>query len=418
MTDNMPRYDVAIIGAGPAGAYAAKLLRKQGHSVLVLERSRFPRFSIGESLLPACMNFLEEAELLADVQAAGFQIKNGATFKNKTDHHSFDFSEGFSEGWGHTYQVQRDRFDDILARSAERAGAVIRFGCSVKEVSLSAENCVLTCSDETGNRQTIRSRFCLDASGAGQVLARKLDLSLPSDFPVRQAVFAHFHVPGSDTLFERNKITVSIHPDNPDVWYWIIPFEDGTCSIGAVGKQSFFKGIAATSNSTTDTEALFQAATTQNPFVQKLLEGASLTGPVRQLTGYSSNIKQLHGDGYAILGNAGEFLDPIFSSGVTIAFKSASLAVDALCRQLRGEPVNWDAAFSKPLQSGVDVFRVYVDAWYDGTLPKVFFHPSPNKDVVRMLCSILAGYVWDGTNPYVRRPLHRLNALIEICSLR
>ncbi|MGD8325686.1 MAG: NAD(P)/FAD-dependent oxidoreductase [Sphingomonadales bacterium] len=416
MTRNIAESDVAIIGAGPAGCSAAKMLKSQGYSVTVLERSQFPRFSIGESLLPACMDLLEEADMLTDVEQAGFQIKNGARFQRGAKSYSFDFANGFSKGWGHTHQVQRARFDDILAQSAARAGVRIFFNCAVEEVSLAKDDCTLRYVNENGERHTLHSRFCLDASGMGRVLARALDLSLPSEFPVRQAVFAHFDIPKPKAAFEWDKITASIHPEKQDVWYWVIPFEDETCSIGVVGSPQFFADATAGVKNA-DAKAYLQAGIAENPFLKDLLSNATMKDPARQLTSYATNIKQLWGHGYAILGNAGEFLDPIFSSGVTIALKSASLAVAALTRQLRGEDVDWDAAFAAPLQAGVDVFRAYVDAWYDGSLPKVFFHPSPSPDIVRMLCSILAGYVWDDTNPYVKHPKRRLSALINLCQL-
>lgn len=416
MTQIAAECDVAVIGAGPAGASAAKMLKMQGYNVTVLERNLFPRFSIGESLLPACMNLLEEADMLRDVEQAGFQLKNGATFRKGAQSYSFDFANGFSQGWGHTYQVQRARFDDILAQNAACAGVDILFGCTVEKLFLAKDNCALTYVNQYGERQTLHSRFCLDASGMGQTLARALDLTLPSNFPVRQAVFAHFSIPATKVSFEWDKITISIHPNKPDVWYWVIPFEDGTCSIGIVGKQHFF-AEATKAKEDADEKACLQAGIEQNPFLKDLLLDATVKGPVRQLTGYATNIKQLYGDGYAILGNAGEFLDPIFSSGVTIALKSASLAVAALTRQLRGEDVDWATSFAAPLQSGVNVFRAYVDAWYDGTLPQVFFHPSPSREIVRMLCSILAGYVWDDANPYVIHPKRRLKALINLCQM-
>jgi len=117
-----------------------------------------------------------------------------------------------------------------------------------------------------------------------------------------------------------------------------------------------------------------------------------------------------------VLGNAGEFLDPIFSSGVTIALKSASLACGLVEKQLRGEVVDWDRDFERPLRQGVDVFRVFVEAWYDQRLQKIIFHSGKGDAIKEMLCSILAGYVWDLENPYVADCERRLNVLSEICS--
>jgi flavin-dependent dehydrogenase len=116
------------------------------------------------------------------------------------------------------------------------------------------------------------------------------------------------------------------------------------------------------------------------------------------------------------LGNAGEFLDPVFSSGVTIAFTSASLAAKALTRQFKGEPVDWEQDFSQPLRRGVDAFRAFVEAWYAGTFQPIIFYPQQPKDVRGMICSILAGYAWDQKNPYVAEPKRRLRVLEELCA--
>jgi flavin-dependent dehydrogenase len=128
-------------------------------------------------------------------------------------------------------------------------------------------------------------------------------------------------------------------------------------------------------------------------------------------------VKQLFGKDYALLGNAGEFLDPVFSSGVTIAFKSASLAADVLDRQLRGLLPDWDQEFTKPLMQGVNTFRNFVNAWYDGRLQDIIFASDKNESVKRMICSILAGYAWDIENPYVK-DVSRLDTLAKLCRPR
>jgi flavin-dependent dehydrogenase len=124
----------------------------------------------------------------------------------------------------------------------------------------------------------------------------------------------------------------------------------------------------------------------------------------------------LWGKGYALLGNAGEFLDPVFSSGVTIALKSASLAAAALQRQFAGETVDWESEYAIPLKKGVDTFRTFVDSWYSGGFQKVIFYEKQQPEVRRMIAAILAGYAWDDSNPYAKESKRRLKALEEICS--
>jgi len=402
--------DVLIIGAGPAGAVAAGLLRKRGIGVLVLEKETFPRFSIGESLLPQSMAYIEEAGMLQAVVEAGFQYKNGAAFARGERYTEFDFRDKFSAGWGTTYQVQRARFDDVLIREAQKQGAEVRFRHQVTAVDVEGEQPRVTVRDADGNVYGVQARFLLDASGFGRVLPRLLDLESPSNFPVRSAIFTHVEDRIPPGTFDRNKIRIGVHPEHVDVWYWTIPFSDGRCSQGVVAEKRFLDQYGGT-----ETERL-QALVGEEPGLAKLLANAAWDTPARQIVGYSANVKSLWGKGYALLGNAGEFLDPVFSSGVTIAFKSASLATACLARQFAGEAVDWQAEYGTPLKQGVDCFRTFVEAWYEGSFQKLIFHPDATPDIRRMISAILAGYAWDRGNPFVTESRRRLAVLEQLCA--
>jgi flavin-dependent dehydrogenase len=403
--------DVLIIGAGPAGAVAAGFLRQQGRRVLVLEREQFPRFSIGESLLPQSMEYIEAAGMLQDVVEAGFQFKNGAAFAWKGKYTDFDFRDKFSKGWGTTYQVQRATFDKVLADAAARMGAEIRFRHEVTAIDLDGDRPRVSARDDAGNAYQVEARFVLDASGFGRALPRLLKLETPSNFPVRGAIFTHVadRIPQGGS-FDRQKIRVTVHPERPDVWYWTIPFSNGRCSLGVVAAQDFLARYPGT-----ETERL-RAILAEEPSLSELLKDAEWDTPARQIVGYSANVKSLWGKGFALLGNAGEFLDPVFSSGVTIAFKSASLATQCIAREFAGETVDWQADYAVPLKSGVDTFRAFVDAWYAGGFQKIIFHDRHTPDIRRMISSILAGYAWDQSNPYVAQAKRRLSVLEELCS--
>ena len=401
--------DVLIIGAGPAGTLAAALLCRQGLGVLVLEREQFPRFSIGESLLPQSMEYLEQAGMLDAVARAGFQIKNGAAFGRGEQYTEFDFSDKFSDGWSYTYQVPRARFDHLLALEAQRQGADLRFRHEVVAVDVSGPRPRVTIKDEQGNISIIEAGFILDASGFGRVLPRLLGLERPSDFPVRGALFTHVEDQIPPTAFDRNKIRIDVQPDNHDLWYWLIPFSDGRCSIGVVG------GLEALARYQGTAIDRLRALVAADASLDRLLAQACWDTPVRQLVGYACNVSSLWGRGYALLGNAGEFLDPIFSSGVTIAFKSASLAAALVPRQLAGATVDWEREFALPLKQGVDTFRAFVESWYSGGLQRIIFDPLPRADIRRMIAAILAGYAWDRSNPYVSQTRRRLAALEQLC---
>lgn len=405
-------YDVVIIGAGPSGSVAASLLAADGISVLILEKQHFPRFSIGESLLPQCMEFLKEAGLehTLDLYAKefGFQFKNGAAFHKKGKNTAFDFTEKFSAGRGTTYQVKRAIFDKLLADETAKKNVDIRYGHQVNSVvKLTPEAC-LDVSDENGNHYQVQAKFLLDGSGFGRVLPRLLDLELPSEFPIRHSYFSHFKDGIDCPAFDRDKILITVNPNFSDVWYWLIPFSDGSASVGVVGLPERFDA----SLSAIDT---LQAFIEQDPNLQRLLKNATPIQEARVIKGYSADVTKLWGDNFALLGNAGEFLDPVFSSGVTIAMKSASLAAPLVKRQLQGIKVDWESEYAKPLKLGVDTFRCFVEAWYDESFQNVVYHDQHDDAVRRMISSILAGYAWDEKNPYVEKSVRRLSVLAEIC---
>ena len=399
---------VIIIGAGPSGSIAGALLHNSGHQVTILERQHFPRFSIGESLLPQCMEFIQQAGMMDAVVKAGFQFKNGASFVYRDQHTVFDFEDKFTDGMGTTFQVQRGRFDKILADEAARMGVDIRWQMEVTAVDFSGDKPKLDVRDPSGEVVTHEADFVLDASGFGRILPRLLDLESPSGFPVRKALFGHIEDRIDDAQFDRNKIRITVHPDHKDVWFWLIPFSNGRSSIGVVAQADFYQ-------SWTCNDTALQDIINQDNSLRALLKNAVFDDKINTITGYSANVKSLYGKGYALLGNAGEFLDPVFSSGVTIAMKSASLAAGVLDRQFKQEAVDWNTDYAVPLQRGVDTFRVFVDAWYDGRFQDVIFHQKQQPEIKAMICSILAGYAWDETNPYVKNARSRLDTLVKLC---
>lgn len=401
--------DVVVIGAGPSGAIASALLLKQGHSVVVLEKTRFPRFSIGESLLPQCMEFLEEADMLNAVKNHGFQFKNGASFSYLDKRTVFDFSCQYTLGWSDTYQVRRADFDKVLADRAEELGVPVFYEHEIIEVDLEPDIKRIKFRSAGGNQGVIEAKFILDASGFGRVLPRLLNLEKPSDFPVRKAVFTHVVDHIDDAEYDRNKILICVHPVHRGIWYWLIPFPDGVASVGVVGDPKYIDGVSS------DSKEKIASLVNEEHNLGRLLKNAEYRFPVGEIVGYAANVDSLYGPGFALLGNAGEFLDPVFSSGVTIAMKSASLAAGVLSRQLKGQSVDWENDYEKILRTGVNTFKTFVSAWYDGSFQDIIFSVNQNLPVKQKICSILAGYAWDTTNPYVAESKRRLGVLSELC---
>lgn len=401
---------VAIIGAGPSGAIAAALLRKRDLNVCVIEKEYFPRFVIGESLLPHCMEFIEAAGFLPAVEAEpSFQYKNGAAFTWGSRYTYFDFTDTFSSGPGTTFQVRRGIFDKILIDEAVKQGVDVRFGACVTAFDNTGDTAKLSIRRDNGEEYVLQAQFVLDASGYGRVLPRLLNLDIPSHLPARAAHFTHIddHIDAAD--FDRNKILISTHSAFRDAWLWLIPFADGRSSIGVVGLPERFAGLE-------NSEVILKKFASEVPMLKRILANAVWENefPFRTIQGYSANVKSLHGRHFALLGNAAEFLDPVFSSGVTIAMHSAQLACDLLARQFSGEMIDWQREFAEPLMIGVDTFRTYVEGWYDGSFQDVIYADNREAGISRMISSILAGYAWDTENPFVAKSRRRLQALADM----
>jgi flavin-dependent dehydrogenase len=336
---------------------------------------------------------LKHAGMLDAVMACGFQYKNGATFVHDERHSEFNFADKVSDGLPFTFQVPRARFDQALADEAARRGADIRYDEEITAIDVSGESPVVT-SKAGDEISTHRPRFVLDASGFGRTLPRLLNLERPADFPPRAALFVHVKDNIVSGAFDRQKIRIGVHPTETQVWSWLIPFSDGTSSLGVVASREHHARFSGTNE-----ERLWQLLA-EEPKLRSLLANAHTVRPVGEIVGYAASVSRLHGPGFALLGNAAEFLDPVFSSGVTIAMKSASLASSLLDRQFRGERTDWEQEYTEALMFGVETFRTFVNGWYDGSLQDVIFFEHKDPQIHRMICSILAGYVWDPANPY------------------
>lgn len=401
--------DVLIIGAGPSGASGAALIKKSGFNVWIIEKEKFPRFVIGESLLPRSMDLLEEAGLLEAVQKQQYIVKRGAVFLRGSDVCTFKFSEQFTSGWDFTYQVPRDHFDHTLAGAVEEMGVKILWEHAVEDVQFADSGPLTTVSGKNGEKSVIASRFVLDASGYGRVLPRLLDLDQPSDLPVRESLFTHVTGDARPQGPEEGVIWICMLPDN--AWLWIIPFSNGKTSVGVVAEPDFYDKLSG------GPDEKLRAAFEMEENAAGRLAKVNFVFPAKQIKGYSISVKRLFGDGYALLGNTTEFLDPVFSSGVTLALESANRCTKVLINQLKGESVDWQKEYADYLMAGVDTFRTYVNAWYDGRLPTIFFSPQQNPDVRNQICSVLAGYVWDKQNPYVAQHERAVSSLAKVVAL-
>jgi flavin-dependent dehydrogenase len=406
---SVEKVDVLVIGAGPAGSVAASIVNKAGFKVKIVEKLKFPRFVIGESLLPRCMEALAEAGFVDAVKAKGFQEKFGAKFVKNGKICDYMFADQFTPGWSWTWQVPRSEFDKTLADTVEQMGVPVHYETTVTGIKFDGEHSITTVQDIDGNETQIAARFIIDGSGYGRVIPKLFNLDRPSTQDPRKALFAHTVDLKRSMVDEPNRITVVVH--KPGVWVWVIPFSSGITSLGFVGNPDFFNDYTGT-----DEEILRQLIAAE-PYLSERFKDVELVFDPKILQSWSNTTDKFYGEGFVLTGNVTEFLDPIFSSGVTLATVSSQTAAHLVIRKLNGEVIDWEKEYMEPVMQGVNTFRSYVTAWYEGTLDTIFFAEKQNPEIKRMICSVLAGYVWDTNNPYVKNhdtALKRLARTIQL----
>ena len=406
---NIEKVDVLVIGAGPAGTVAAAIINKAGYKVKIVEKQTFPRFVIGESLLPRCMEALAEAGFLDAVKEKGFQQKSGAKFVKNGKICDYFFADQFTEGWNCTWQVPRAEFDKTLADTVEKMGVHVCYETTVTGITFNGSDSVTVVEDIDGNKTSIEAKFIVDGSGYGRVIPKLFNLDKPSNLPPRKALFTHTVDLKRSMDDEPNRITIIVH--QPGVWIWVIPFSNGITSVGFVGSEEFFNQYQG------DDETVLRQLMASQPYLAERLEGVDFVFEPRVLQSWSTTTDKFYGDGFVLTGNVTEFLDPIFSSGVTLATVSSQTAANLVIRKLRGEDIDWDKEYTEKLLQGVNTFRSYVMAWYEGTLDTIFFAEKQNHEIKKKICSVLAGYVWDLDNPFVTEHniiLKRLARTIEL----
>ena len=391
--------DVLIIGAGPSGAVSAAYLHKQGLKVKVVEKSKFPRFVIGESLLPRCMDHFEEVGLLDSLMAKGFEKKKGARFMRGDKICNFDFSKKYTKGWDWTWQVPRADFDKTLTDTLSEWGVDIAFEQEVVAVSFQGSDSTTTIKGSDGDLSTISARYIVDSSGHGRVLPRLLDLDKPSEIPKHSSIFTHVKDLKRPAGTEGTIITFDIV--SLETWLWVIPFSNGYTSIGYVGPTAYLESFAG------DNTQKLQEMMKLSAYYYHRFEGLEYEFEPKIIKNIAKSVKQLYGNGYVLTGNSAEFLDPVFSSGVTFATESSLVAAKLIANKLKGQSVDWEKDYADHMKAGVKVFSTYVKEWYTGNLQTIFFDSNENPVIKAQICAVLAGYVWDLTNPFVKNH-HRL----------
>jgi flavin-dependent dehydrogenase len=209
---------------------------------------------------------------------------------------------------------------------------------------------------------------------------------------------------------EGNRITVLVH--RQDVWVWIIPFSTGVTSVGYVGDPEFFRQFPE------DPVERMKALVADSPFLKERFKDQEMVLSPRTIEGYAITSTKFFGDGFVTAGNATEFLDPVFSSGVTFAMESGNTAARLVSKKLKGGTVDWQKEYVDHMMQGINTFRTYVKTWYNGDLHQIFFTKDPDPGIKKQICSVLAGYVWDLENPFVKKHERAVTTLAKIIRMQ
>lgn len=388
-----PVVDVAIIGGGPAGATAAAVLARRGHRVALFERQTFPRFHIGESLLPASNRVFEQLGLAARVRAEAFVEKRGASFVTEDGVLSayIDFTECSKVAAPVTYQVPRDRFDHLLLEEAREAGASVHTGCRVIEVEWGGDGVVLslgqTAATDAGVEPTrVVARALIDASGQSGFLAKRLALRQVDSELRNVAVYAHFR--GMPRLEGPRAGDIRIVSRFDLGWIWIIPLPGGLTSLGAVMSRQ-----RHAERGERRPEDLLAAILAETPALADELAAAERVGPARFEADFSYAPTAYAGDRWLLAGDAGSFLDPVFSTGVLLALESGMEAAEAIDRGLRRGDLSARrfAGYDRRQRRRYQHFRRFVRAFYDPCFRDIFFQPTNRFGLLDAVVSALAG---------------------------
>lgn len=385
-----PRYDrtlmidVLVIGGGPAGSTAATLLARKGFSVTLLERERFPRFQIGESLLPYNNDLFARLGVTVPLAEGTFTPKYGAGFVTADGAlgYTFRFFENLPEAYHSSFQVKRAEFDELLLRNAASSGVDVREGVAVTAVDLDdSSRATVTCA----NGERIEARFVVDASGHGAFLGNRIGRKEDVEELKKVAVFAHYkNVPRPEGRDAGNTIIVVLR----DAWFWLIPVSADTMSVGLVVNRDHLRGCGLTP------EELLEQTIAGAPYLAERMKEAERVTPVYVRRDFSFMMRRRTGKNFALVGDAAGFIDPIFSTGVFMAMKSADMVADAVEQRLRSGSTRLLRKYERTFQGALDRYFRFISNFYRREFLEVFLQPKTDYGLIPVITGILAGNIF------------------------
>jgi flavin-dependent dehydrogenase len=385
--DKLDIYDVAIIGGGPAGSTAATLLAQAGRRVIVFEREKFPRFHIGESLLPFSVQTFDRLGVREKLDRA-FLPKFGGEIMAAcgTRAIKFYFKDGFRSQRDRAYQVTRSDFDKLLLDHSRENGAEVREETEVKKIDFADDRVKIVIETADGPKSTIEARYLLDCSGRQTLLGSLFNVKRTYDHLQKFSVFAHYEnidrLPGRDATLIRMVRGL-------DRWFWMIPLTETRTSIGVVMDTATFR--AAKLSPQTALETFID----EQPLMKERMKKAIRISPVYSAGDFSYRNTRLAGDRWLLAGDAAGFIDPVFSSGVFLAIMSAEKAADTLEEVLRDESKRRRLfkKYSRTVNRIMDIYLTFVNAWYQRSREflEVFLNPTDTMQIAAAVNAVLAG---------------------------